>query len=319
MTDFKLSSVSTGWARTVGSLWRTGDVGRTWAPIPFPATTGGLVFGYQMDKSGFGWVQSAESVELTTDGGSTWTSSPLPAALTGGRGLLSAAWFISPGGIGWAGGGEYRRADSASLGPSGVMRESPSGAIEVISPVVYRTQNGGRTWSTGTIISDEYRVRSIIFNDPTHGWLLTDKSVYYTVNGGGAWTRSRFPLLGEHDDYRLDIDATPSLLIFPSSANVLLIFSNGAVFSSQDRGRSWVLICRRILDGAAPPEQAVFISDRLGFLKTADGTLFTTRDAGKTWAREDVGGSVFGIAGLPDSKEVKLLLQGRLCSASPLL
>jgi photosystem II stability/assembly factor-like uncharacterized protein len=109
----------------------------------------------------------------TTDGGATWTligrttlgNPPREAgvgALPNGDGVTQMLFVDATGG--WMG------------------LDSPG-------PNLFRSQDGGVTWTEVSALPPALPVTAIVFGDPVHGTVETPDGIWVTRDGGTTWTR----------------------------------------------------------------------------------------------------------------------------------
>ncbi len=84
-------------------------------------------------------------------------------------------------------------------------------ALMGAQPLMFRTADGGRTWSSHPGMSAAGYVLSTSFVDPDHGWLLIRSGtrtgvtgeLLRTVDGGAAWTNLGSPVVAADEAYRV--------------------------------------------------------------------------------------------------------------------
>jgi len=315
ITNLEFVDAESGWLRTIANLWRTRDAGQHWTSLPVTSSDSGLTISYKFRTPQNGWLLSVSGILLSHDGGDSWSRLPVPESFQSGRGELQCAWFSSDLRIAWVGGGIYERSPGGTLhGPGNAIDIGPDGAVRVLRPAVFRTVNGGRTWDRQIVISDEYRVKQLVFLDSQHGCLRTEKSTFWTTSGGKVWARSAFPRLGTNNDWRFDLDSISAAMIFLNADHGWLVFQNGDIFRTVDGARSWNLAAQGVGSNDGPAEELQFISTDAGFLRTAQGALFFTNDGGGSWHPVNVGGHVWAISGAVNAHSILAAVGDRLRS-----
>lgn len=158
------------------TLKRSDDGGRSFRVLRLKLPTGSFVTGFTFESAALGFVASSDrTVYATIDGGRTFSPrGELPEA---GGGLGSPASldlvFSSP-------------RDGIAVGGfvTGEQRQNSVG-------VVYRTTDGGRTWSLQERIEGA-RLLSVDFPNPSTGFAVgSDNLALRTDDGGASWTRDR--------------------------------------------------------------------------------------------------------------------------------
>ncbi|HEY4408283.1 MAG TPA: YCF48-related protein [Acidimicrobiia bacterium] len=215
-----------------------------------------------------GWVgftdSSAASGRLvrTDDGGRTWeTVAPATHRHQSGG---SRVWlFFLDRRVGW----------TVSYAAS-----APAGGI-------YRTLNGGGTWSDYTALPEPGPVR---FTTRDHGWLAgysvfgNTGGLYETFNGGLTWTRRSVPPPAG----TAPGDLAYRLPTFDGAEGILPVSAGDdrvAFYRSSDGGRTWRPAAIRAVPGG--PKVAVAVASRSVWWAVAaeGGPVSVTTDAGRTW------------------------------------
>jgi photosystem II stability/assembly factor-like uncharacterized protein len=154
---------------TMSGRWivRTSDRGRTWKDISFQeevqVRSVSILNGKQL------WVGTSGGLFYTADSGASWQQ-VLPDDVIDGLGISSISFASAD--EGWFTGIEFTRS----------IDESPDAR-----GVVYKSIDGGRTWSKQQDPLYKTPFQKTVFLDPLNGWLIGDKVVYHTSNGGGTW------------------------------------------------------------------------------------------------------------------------------------
>jgi photosystem II stability/assembly factor-like uncharacterized protein len=181
-----------GWAvGAKGTILHTGDGGAHWTAqtIATSDELRSVVFA----DAGHGWATSLRPIHYdywgdpdnwqmgiwhTGDGGLTWVAQTLPI----GASILQDVDFIDTQ-TGWAVGVKY-------------IGDDPYGHPDH-RPVVYKTSNGGQTWSEQYSPDLLISLTAVDFIDATHGWTVgfptistvEGGAVFHTTDGGQTWDR----------------------------------------------------------------------------------------------------------------------------------
>jgi len=193
-----------------GSLYKTTDGGLLWDPnlSNYPYTLGNLSF-ISVEQ---GWVIGSsyalpDKVYRTIDGGESWdTLTTLDDGIQAYNLQFVSSetgWFINPG---WFSEAVYRSIDGGLNWDICLEQEIWSfntlyfldeqigwvgATIEGGDGVLFKTINGGATWTSDTIA--DKGIRSVFFIDEIHGWCVTEDLVHYSVDGGLSWSESIVP------------------------------------------------------------------------------------------------------------------------------
>ena len=199
--DLFMMSISRGYAivtygEATNRVMRTMDGGETWidiTPDGAPATTAELHF---LDENR-GWVAyrstsdglptNAYTIWRTTDGGDSWqTSAPIDMADIAMEGINPTGFFFLNTQTGW-------------------FRVSLGGGMNKSYPAIYRTSNGGQTWTRMMDPYTDFELLSfektgMVFSDSSYGWVTRDSRgvewgvyVQVTEDGGATWRSIALP------------------------------------------------------------------------------------------------------------------------------
>jgi photosystem II stability/assembly factor-like uncharacterized protein len=182
-----------------GQVYRTNDGGWNWSVDSLPGSLGGNSLHFVNENVGYvvgdsGWIAK------TTNGGSDWDT------IQKGSEDLRHVHFTDPD-HGWAVGGYP------------------------VGNAVYRTTDGGDTWRDASSgINDFYLLKGVHFVDQDQGWVLTQDSLYHTINGGQDW--EALASLGS---------LYPNDLHFVDASEGYIASDSGKVYRSLDSGKTWSL------------------------------------------------------------------------------
>ncbi len=176
ITDYAFISPTTGVVLSGGTILRTTDAGKTWAPagqcqakvevdgLPRSLDCGLQALSFPTERIGYAIGAKGEAkvafLMKTEDGGATWATS-----VSGSGVEPDAVAFVNPS-QGW-----YRNRTSQA-------------------PEMFRTTDGGATWSESAG-SPGARVR---FADPEVGWAFYYRKWTFTTDGGAHWASRDLPL-----------------------------------------------------------------------------------------------------------------------------
>ncbi len=315
------------------------DVGAALNNLKFrnigPAVMGGRIDDYAVVDSNVIYVGTAAGgVFKTINGGTTWTPI-MDHALSSSIGAIAV--MQSDPSIVWVGTGEANNRQSASWGAGvyksvdagktwqlmGLENTNSIGAV-VIDPRdpdtvyiaalgdqwaasrdrgVYKTTDGGKTWTQSLFISENTGVSDIAMDLQSPGTLYAgayerrrtvwgfdgggpEGGIYKTTDGGKTWTKltNGLPYTDGGDVGRT------GLSVYRRNPNIVyarLQHAKGGIFRSEDKGSTWT----RMSDFNPRPNYfgGIAVDPNNDLRVWADGTdLFYSEDGGKTFAIRSV-------------------------------
>jgi photosystem II stability/assembly factor-like uncharacterized protein len=153
--------------------------------------------------------------------------------------------------------------------------------------LVFRTEDGGRTWTRQQTGTDE-SVNDIYFRDSDNGYLLAGNKILTTEDGGATWRAAHTFAPAEFDG------ATPELysVRFATKKRGWIVGSvsrgsdvvDSLLIYTDDGGASWL---RRTLPARVELLHLDFHGEKRGWIVGDRGTILHTEDAGATWTRQD--------------------------------
>jgi photosystem II stability/assembly factor-like uncharacterized protein len=254
----------TAWAgASAGTLIKTTDSGNSWQVVRLPIRFYVLTLFFFDAQYGWAGGQTDDgggATVATTDGGRTWTTQ-----LTNPFGDFQTVIFLNRS-EGWAGG-------QSSL---------------------FRTTNGGTTWSSLPIPIGGTAIRALGFTSPFNGWAAAER-LLHTTDGGLTWQRDSSFLFGR------DIHFEDSLRGW--------LCTNSAVARTTNGGANWQLVTPV---PAGWKKISVLDFDRVWVLSD-DRRIAYTSNGGNSWTirtaaatgflndlafRDTLNGVVVGFAGV---------------------
>lgn len=259
----------------------TSDGGRHWRPLPLPDEVAGGRPSFADPGHGRVWQPSPPGLYATDDGGATWRL--LDATGLPGVGGAPGALGFATGARGWA------------AGPAG----TPTGPNP---PAVYRTSDGGETWTASALPTPEggwppgstFDIGPVTVAPDGRGQaLLTELEpweyrqvvlshwVASTADGGATWSAPRrVPGVPPRTGVGLSVGAADGTASWAWSANELLTTRDGgATWTTLAVPRGWIIDRVRAIDGTAAWVAATVASGR----GAARWRLFSTGDGGASW------------------------------------
>jgi photosystem II stability/assembly factor-like uncharacterized protein len=209
------------YGRPTPMLYRTTDAGHTWDRVGRPPFEGSISFANTRDGLGGGWgvaqgpVDSA-AIYRTADGGRSWTRTSLcqpatvyaceaPSLFRSGRGVVAVTVHNEPSSTAVSGVDVYTTRNYGVTWTRHLLPDTPNlvdstayvpfsapnanDLFAWISPYLYRSTDGGVTWSRSAepSLTGQQELSSMDFVSATYGW-FNDNTFDYTTDGGRHWT-----------------------------------------------------------------------------------------------------------------------------------
>jgi photosystem II stability/assembly factor-like uncharacterized protein len=265
LRDFRLTSDSVGWAETSSAIYRTTDIGRTWANVRQEGITTTSVTAYVDDDTMY--VASGGSpptIAATHDGGVSWVESRLDVGAISGGPVFS---FRTPV-LGFA------------------TFYDPDGTAPIR---VYETVDGGITWTgpkDGSV--PPMAGGGDKLNGPLGGFLWQragkfdnqpfDNRFFLSADGAASWTQYRFPTgpLAPKDELKEFVDIVQDDG-GPITMAIMVNGGDGAVYEGTDDPATWRLA--RTLPGL----DVQLLSPTTWVVATTGAEFRSTVDAGEHW------------------------------------
>lgn len=151
-----------------------------------------------------------------------------------------------------------------------------------VNPKVFKTTNGGTTWTDATGTLPTGFVRGISFTSATTGWAIVntfgvDRAVYRTTNSGTTWTRMTSPTSGVGG-----FTNTPFAIQMVSSSIGWVACDTGELRKTTDGGVNWSTESTPDTYGLY---DLSFVSTTVGRVGTDRGGAISTTD-GSTWIQD---------------------------------
>lgn len=265
------------------TVLRTDDGGETWTPqvVEVPGCTGLTYTDVHFVDPAHGWMVGRGSCDgsnrprllRTRDAGTTWEV-VVPAGLPGGS-VVNAFRAIF-----------FADADTGWLASDGSFR------------TIFRTQDGGDTWTAATTVPANSARSDIVFTDADAGIAVgRDGEIWRTVDGGETWEQ-RFSGTTE------DLNAVAFAATNPGTGCAVggaVNAGSGVIICTVDGGGTWAV--REETDlrlvgvsfGAAPAQETATAVGQLG-------AILRSGDAGGIWNAQSSAvtrTSLFGVS-FPD-------------------
>jgi photosystem II stability/assembly factor-like uncharacterized protein len=242
-----------------GLLIRSRNGGASWAAVPLADIGSPRCMSWIDSRTGF-VVGYQGGIGITRDAGDTWDTylwqGPDPRTY---RAPYDCQFLDAQ--TGWVGGYERPVITSAPYTPG--------------RGFLYKTADGGRTWSRQTL-PVMFFPGTIVFYNERCGWLGNCNSNYeptfkYTNNGGATWFNGVDPITGSV--YKVDVAPVGEKEAWAAHDNG----ANGTLYHTTD-----ALVWEEVAPGTAGVFGQVEFPDRLhGY--AAGSKLIATADAGVTW------------------------------------
>ncbi|MDW8318228.1 MAG: YCF48-related protein [Anaerolineae bacterium] len=273
-----MGTEATGWAITDRSLLKTRNAGGVWVP---QATLTDAVAVEAVDAQ-HAWVLTTAGLRRTVDG-VTWQTIPLP----GVRAALGLDFVDSA--RGWL------LAQTERVNP----------VCEAYDEQVYRTQDGGLTWTP--LFSDDQPPRcgallqQVVFVNTSDGWAAGHRGLLRTTDGGLTWQRINT------DDYVKYTDFADPLrgwrIQAVSYGTPYYAVHEDRLQRTADGGVTWETV-RTVNTWYGPGYRRVeFGTPAEGWVAGDEGRVLYTTDGGETWSEASFSDyNLFALAALPSGR-----------------
>lgn len=269
-----------------GEVYCTDDGGQTW---DIRVNTGADVQSIRFATSQTGWAVSGFEgfgvsgyLGRTTDGGRTWVD-----YMDNLRTSVNSQYTIPIGGI-------------------SVIDENIAYARGLSAWGLYVTKDGGQTWAeiedptNGDYYNGGY---SIGFKDASNGFVLTERDIYKTSDGGASW--ESFILPWKHinpesqREYWHAVSSTEVFAVIRDSGEYI-------IYHTADSGAFW----EPVYTSTEPIVSVYFMNSNEGYIG-GDNYIAHSTDGGYTWSTEYEGdGMVYFRKGLEDMPFVYRWISG---------
>jgi len=177
-------------------------------------------------------------------------------------------------------------------------------SMSLPDPKIYRTENGGRSWSEQTLPQGVSGMLSdIFFLDENRGWAVGGSSALYTEDGGTTWQTGTVSGLGEERALNgvFFVDASHGWVVGGVPMEEGDEWTDpvpphdGIIMSSEDGGHSW----QAVSDGYAGSLQRIwFANSQHGWAVGGGeaGLILHTGNGGAAWDEQTVPSGQHGAA-----------------------
>ncbi|MBL7139004.1 MAG: hypothetical protein ISS17_09545, partial [Bacteroidales bacterium] len=153
---------------------------------------------------------------------------------------------------------------------------------------VYKTSNGGQSWSEVC--------RDVFVNGPNSVWFMNESigfiagssgsselKVSKTINGGSSWTTTTLPTSGGF--------VSPSRIFFYDETTGYLVGREGNIFKTSNQGATW----DKLTSGTTSDLSSVhFPSALIGYvsIENSSNTILKTINGGNSWSPKNLGQTI---------------------------
>lgn len=229
------------WVSTGSQVSHSSDGGMTWDEPVDMGVYGMKVLEFADENVGYAAGNSGVILK-TTDGGMTWLSQNSGTD----RSILDievvnseTAWAVgyngtvlktSNGGTTWTALSVPTEYDYTSVT---AIDTDNAWVLPVESPMLlFRTDNGGDSWSQITPTESIWGAEAIYFSDSQHGWAMTGADIYQTNNGGQSWSQ----ILDSSGLESMEVVNQDVIWVARSPGSM---YNNGTVLRTIDGGQNW--------------------------------------------------------------------------------
>ncbi|HYR76569.1 MAG TPA: hypothetical protein VEM96_12090 [Pyrinomonadaceae bacterium] len=259
-------------------LWRSIDGGKNWEMVHRVTDYWETITKVYFLDTKFGWMETHNGWFKSEDGGQTWTPFETPLSSSGS---FRDVKFISRD-TGWIGGAALRvpSPKELKLGVPRHLLDDITG--KVLTPIIYRTDDGGKTWRVQNIPANLGDVKDIDFIDSDHGIALDGPEAFHTRDGGKTWLKVNDPQTCDGNGEEGGYEGKPYWAYLFDSSSQWLAFDDGRILRTTDGWRTSVELqpCDQ-----NRPTVLHFSSQNRGHGLGSDKFLYETSDGGKQWIR----------------------------------
>lgn len=290
-------------------LWRSIDGGRNWKQVHQAPESEKTITKARFLDGTVGWMETNSGWYKSEDGGNTWALFVTPLSFP-----VNKLWdvkFINQN-TGWIAGAALRAPFREELGSKGlpnVPRHSYDDITKkVLTPSIYRTDDGGRTWQRQTVPGVRGYIKTIRFIDPDHGIALSDHNALQTRNGGKTWLAVQDPqTCVDKNEEAGGYEGGPASAYWLGSSSAWIAFDDGRMIKTTD---GWQTSLELQPCDEVRPVVVHFSSQERGIGLDSHGSLYETTDGGKQWTR--VGTDKYESLSSLDSQHLWLLSEREL-------
>lgn len=285
----------TGYVGTYnGEVLKTNNGGTNW--IILPPTGASDIKNIDFLTDDIGWFCTyTGAVYRTINGGVSWEFNQLPGInyfvdihfndtkngwVVGSNATSSVAYKTSNGGISW------ELITSINLGGSVrnvQFTDQNNGWISTYQGTIYRTNDGGQSWSTSTIPSGPF-INDMQFINSTIGFLATSTGLYKTSDSGQTWTLTNFGT------------TAVACVFFLDEMNGRICRGTGLNYYTSDGGNTWTSVSDDS-DFTYNFYSLSFVDALTGWSVGEVGTIRRTNDGGNSWQKQlnPITGALFAV------------------------
>ena len=149
---------------------------------------------------------------------------------------------------------------------------------------VYRSENGGKTWTAVNAGLTDLNVQQLVISPsvPATLFAATELGIFRTTDGGVSWSAAANVGLG----------STGALVIHPENPSTLYTYGGRGIYRTFDAGQNWALATTGLTDGDLERIQCMAIDPVTPTTVYACGRarFFRSTDGGDHWSRIDTSG-----------------------------
>lgn len=238
--DISFTSYNNWYILGSGSIvFKSTDAGANWTGLYTGDNTGFSTIHFFDENTGI--ITGGDKIRKTTNGGTTWVNTALPGL------NLRTLSFLNPD-IG------------LSTGTGGQ---------------IYKTMNGGISWSSMQTSSSRIDFNSIYFINQLTGFAAggngTSYNIMRTTDGGSLWTTMN----SGYNYYNTDVD-------FKDNWTGYVTNTNGKIYITNDGGASWT--GQNVMSGLSLTT-VDFKNSSTGYVSTSNGKVYKTENGGYFWTQ----------------------------------
>lgn len=189
-------------------------------------------------------------------------------------------------GVGWTG---TRHGTAGKDLNTVYFTDSKRGWMAGDGGLVFRTEDGGRSWIQQSVGTDE-QINDLYFRDKEDGYLIAGSAILITADSGRTWREARrfrpADFVGGVPELYSVRFASKKKGWIVGSVSRRDVVTDSLVLFTDDAGRTWR---PQLVPSRDELIHLDFANEKRGWIVGDKGTILATRDGGANWSRQRTG------------------------------